>query len=112
MTNKLEEKRRQWHQHIHNWKISGQSKKAYCHSHDLKPKQFYYWQHQFNDTVRHDPRSNDACVNVNSRFVPVQMNTTPAQSQGVYLEFPNGIRLHGLADTSPELLNTLIKAVS
>lgn len=111
MINKPEEKRRQWRQHIQNWRHSGQSQKAYCEAHHLKPNQFWYWQRQFNGATPADTHSSNSSAEVSSGFVPVQMDTPP-RTTGLCLELPNGIRLHGLAHTSPELLQNIIQAVS
>lgn len=112
MTNKLEEKRQLWHQHIQNWKNSGQSQKAYCENHQLKPHQFWYWQRQFNNAKHGDDHASQACSEVRGGFVPVQTEMASPHAEGIYLELPNGIRLHGLSHASSELLKNIIQAAS
>ena len=112
MTNKPEEKRAQWRKHITDWRHSGLSQKAYCESHELKTHQFWYWLRQFDNAGKTRSHRCGDQNEVSPGFVPV--NVTPSHrttENGLYLELPNGIRLHGISRTSPETLKRFLQAL-
>jgi len=82
-------KRSFWAHHLERWQKSGLSQRGYCHTHHLKPHQFYYWRRRI---VNPEP---------DVSFLPV---TLPAESirsaQAVRVLMPNGfaIELQGWND--------------
>ncbi len=113
MTNTRNEKRQAWQRHIQQWKISGLSQKAYCEENALTPNQFWYWQRQLRKTEPSSSKaSSHTTQNGNAAFVPVHMAAPGPRDQGLWLELPNGIRLHGIAHSSPATLQHIIQAVS
>ena len=116
MTNKLEEKRTRWQQHIHDWRESGLTQKAYCDSHNLKPNQFWYWQRQVRlaegGICQENPAAMKPEQGSRSAFIPARLGAQDAQTPtGLSLEFPNGIRVHGIEHASQGTLKHLAEAL-
>ena len=112
MTNKLEEKRAQWQQHIQNWKSSDLSQKAYCDANNLKQNQFWYWSKKINEQA--SSTKGKPCkmfIESETAFVPVQIPTDRAEPS-LSVELPNGIRLHGVANTPASTLQHVVAALS
>lgn len=111
MTTSPEQKRNQWREHIQSWERSGQSQKAYCEANNLKPHQFWYWRRQFNEISLCTSQSTPPDEDLSNSFIPVRIENSPKPSNSLILEFPNGLRLHGLDHTSPERLKDIVRAV-
>ena len=113
MTTKREEKRQRWQQHIQQWKLSGLSQRTYCEEHGLTLNQFWYWQRQFGSAKSSSSNaSTHPAQNEHAAFVPVQVTAPETSNTGLCLELPNGIRLHGIASSSPATIKHIIQAVS
>ncbi len=50
-----EERRAHWEEHIERWRQSGQSKSAYCRTHELNPASFYRWLGKLGDGPKKTP---------------------------------------------------------
>ena len=94
------QKRSFWKHHLEKWQESGLSQQAYCHEHNLKTHQFYYWRRQFN--------KEDGVA-----FLPV---TFPADSIlhsfAVRIVMPNGCSIELEGRDAPEQLERLVTIVS
>jgi hypothetical protein len=83
----------EWRNHVHDWKCSGLSKRAYARLHNLSYSQLLYWTNkpEFADSL------SDALMPVNvTADSPTRIGSKP-DCLGL-VEFPNGSRLH-LYDT-------------
>jgi len=71
-----------WEHHLEKWQQSGLSQRAYCHTHHLKPHQFYYWRRR---TLK--PRSDVS-------FLPVTLPVDSVhQHHGIRVLMPNGFAI-------------------
>ena len=57
-----------WEHHLEKWQQSGLSQRGYCHTHHLKPHQFYYWRRRI---LKPEPEVS---------FVPVALPVKPIPS--------------------------------
>ena len=92
-------KRSHWSEWVCQWRSSGQSKAAFCRTHELPEWQFHYWYNRLRE---------DESANVQSRFARV---TVGGGSSGVRLRIVGGVEVELDADfdcgTLKRLLSTL-----
>jgi len=63
-----EEKRSHWANHLKQWGASGISQSDYYRQNQLKPHQFTYWKHVFNDPKNVNPGTENSFVAVQALF--------------------------------------------
>ncbi len=68
---KLDQKRAFWKQHIESWRSSGMTQTAYCGQHELKAHQFVYWKKRFVQT------------NTGITFVPLKIRRSVQSASGM-----------------------------
>ena len=47
----LEDRRRQWEEHMRRWRSSGVTQAEYCRRNELKLSTFYYWRKRLRETA-------------------------------------------------------------
>ncbi|HFE39417.1 MAG TPA: hypothetical protein ENK06_13565 [Gammaproteobacteria bacterium] len=98
-----EEKRSHWANHLKQWGASGISQSDYCRQHQLKPHQFTYWKHVFNDPKKPEPCAENG-------FVAVQVTRPSVQStQGMTIQLPNGIHIKSPQPINLELVQEMAR---
>lgn len=98
-----EEKRSHWANHLKQWGASGISQSDYCRQHQLKPHQFTYWKHVFNDPKNVNPGTENS-------FVAVQVTRPSVQStQGMTIQLPNGIHIKSPQPINLELVQEMAR---
>ena len=75
-----------WQERIDSWSKSGQSKSAYCKSHDVNYHQMIYWSNKLS------PADGSS-----SGFVAVSVPSISAAT-GLSLRLPNGIEILGVEE--------------
>lgn len=96
-------KRQFWQQHVHEWKESGLSQKAYCEVHSLALPAFGYWKRKFAQKKKAAPQ-----------FYPLTISTGNEANRnstrtGLQVHLKNDrFRIEIGADFSPEALKNLI----
>ena len=87
-----------WQAHITAWQTTGQSQKAYCHTHRLSYSAFGYWVRKLRTaSMEHPPRT--------TGFVPVSV---PPVNGGLILSLPNGAEIRGIEADNLGLLRDLL----
>ena len=84
---------------VAGWKQSGQSQQVYCASQELSMAVFQYW-------LRHWRESQ--VERGEGEFVDVRPRPS---SEGLMVEYPNGIKVHLPSSYSEDQLRTLLKLI-
>jgi len=109
MSNKLDQKRTYWAQHVSAWQKTNLSQQAYCQKHSLRPHQLSYWKNK--PVITHDQ---PAKVTASSQaqettFVPVEISLQE-DVLDLIIQFPNGARITGVNTRTVSVVALLMKA--
>ena len=91
-----------WQEQINTWKQSGQSRKAFCHQHELNYHRFGYWYKKLNRDAQLENNSS-------SQFVPVKMTTQHHATSGVFIELPGGLCIKGITPGNLMVVERLLR---
>jgi len=111
MSNKLDQKRKHWAQHVSAWQTSNLSQQAYCQKHDLTPHQFTYWKSKTSTTCGRPEKVAISSQVQAATFVPVEM-LLQAEAPEVTIQLPNGARIMGVNVQTVPIAVLLMEAVS
>ena len=95
-----EERRQEMFALIEQSQSSGQTNKEFCQEHGISPAVFYYWQKRYRQ-LQDDQSTGFGEVNLKAADEP----------SGMYIEYPNGVRLHVSRDINLTTLQRLITLV-
>ena len=84
------ERKQYWLNHLHAWQQSGLTQAAYCQTHQLKKKNFWYWKRKLITTIEPDVES--------THFVqlPSPLASHATTSEGLTIALPNGIHIENI----------------
>jgi len=83
---------------IEQWKISGKSKKAFCHNHGIGTHKFYYWCKKWKENQSENPAG----------FIAITPDRTNSFHAQYRLSYPNGVQLE-VSGVSLDQLAALVK---
>ena len=90
-----------WRQHVETWKVSGQSQKAFCLTHELPYHRFVYWRQQFEGSARRRERGRTS-----GGFAKVVHEAS--RDAGLTLSLPNGLVVRGICAANVTVVRQLL----
>lgn len=96
-----EERRQEMFELIEQCQASEQTNKTFCKAHNINPAVFYYWQKRYREQQQEE----------SAGFMQVKVNKDRQAAADMYIEYPNGVRLHVSTETDLSTLQQLIRLI-